>query len=181
MSKITKRTSIAELGAIVCEALGKQGIDAFLSGGACVSIYTNNKYESYDLDFVSLADRSKIKKVMESLGFTQARSRLYEHPDSVYSVEFPGAALKIGEETIREFSRMKLAGGTLKLLTPTDCVKDRLAAFYHWSDRQALDQAVWVSQAHPVNLESIRKWSKREGQNEKFGLYLAMVRMRKGD
>ena len=27
-------------------------------------------------------------------------------------------------------------------LTPTDAVKDRLAAFFHWSDRQSLEQAL---------------------------------------
>lgn len=92
MNRITEDTSIAEIGAIVCDALKRAGIDAFLSGGAVVSIYTNNKYESFDLDFVSLADRTKIKRVMESLGFTQDKSRLFIHPRSKYYVEFPGAA-----------------------------------------------------------------------------------------
>lgn len=40
MIKITEKTAIAEVGALVCDALKKQGIDAFLSGGAVVSIYT---------------------------------------------------------------------------------------------------------------------------------------------
>ena len=34
MSAITSKTTLAELGAIVCEALKRAGIDAFLSGGA---------------------------------------------------------------------------------------------------------------------------------------------------
>ncbi len=52
-SQINKKTSLAALGAIVCEALQHAGIDAFLSGGAVVSIYTENRYESFDLDFVT--------------------------------------------------------------------------------------------------------------------------------
>ena len=30
----------------------------------------------------------------------------------------------------------------LGLLSPTDCVKDRLAAFYHWKDQQSLEPAI---------------------------------------
>lgn len=69
--KITSKSTLEEIGAYVCQALKDQGIDAFLSGGAVVSIYTNNKYESFDLDFVSFADRKKIKEVMLKLGFTK--------------------------------------------------------------------------------------------------------------
>jgi len=32
----------------------------------------------------------------------------------------------------------------LCLLTPTDCVKDRLAAYFFWNDLQSLGQAVMV-------------------------------------
>lgn len=177
MSKIKKSTPLEEIGALVCEALKENGLDAFLSGGACVSIYTNNKYESYDLDFVSHADRTKVKAVMEKLGFSQNGSRIYVHPATVFTVEFPGTAMKIGEETIEKFSELKLRNGTLKLLTPTDCVKDRLAAFYHWNDRQSLDQAIWVSQAHPVNLESIKKWSAKEGHLEKFEIFMESLKL----
>lgn len=167
-SNITAKTKIAEIGAIVCEALKKSDIEAFLSGGAVVSIYTNNKYESFDLDFISFADRKKIEKVMLSLGFNRDHSRHFIHPNSKFFVEFPGAAMKIGEQPIVEFSELKLPQGTLKLLTPTDSVKDRLAAYYHWNDRQGLNQAIWVAQAHPVKIEEIKAWSIKEGMELKF-------------
>ena len=165
---ITKKTTLAELGASVCEALRQAGIDAFLSGGAVVSIYTNNRYESFDLDFVSLADRAKIKKVMIDLGFTQDKSRHFIHPKSKFFVEFPGSAVRVGESLISKYNELHFSSGTLRLLTPTDCAKDRLAAFYHWGDRQGLDQAVWVAVSQDVNLREIEKWSKSEGAAKKF-------------
>jgi hypothetical protein len=168
VKQITLRTSIAELGAIVCEALRGEGIDAFLSGGAVVSIYTQNRYESFDLDFVSLADRTKIKRVMLALGFEVDRGRMFAHPKSQFTVEFPGSAIRVGEALITQFNELETRAGVLKLLTPTDCVKDRLAAFYHWSDRQALDQAVWVAQAQTVKIEEIKRWSKAEGKAGDF-------------
>ena len=171
MKIINEKTTIAELGAIVCEALRAAGIDAFLSGGAVVSIYTKNKYMSYDLDFISLADRSKIKTVMMSLGFTQDKSRHFVHSHSKFYVEFPGSAVRVGESLITEYKDLKTRAGILRLLTPTDCVKDRLAAFYHWNDKQALDQAVWVCQAQPVDLDEIKRWSKGEHKEDQYKVF----------
>ena len=42
-------------------------------------------------------------------------------------------------------------GGSFRLLSPTDCVKDRLANFYHFEDGQCLEQAPMVAGQHPVN------------------------------
>jgi hypothetical protein len=179
MTEISEVSTIAEVGAFVCDALKNAGIDAFLSGGAVVSIYTNNKYESFDLDFVSLADRTKIKRVMESLGFTQDKSRLFIHPRSKYYVEFPGAAMLVGESLISKYNELKLEGRVLRLLTPTDCVKDRLAAFYHWNDKQALDQAVWVAQAQPVDFEDVRQWSQVEGKLAEFDQFMTALKAAK--
>ncbi len=148
-----------------------------MSGGAVVSIYTDNKYQSFDLDFVSIADRKKIKSAMEHLGFEQERSRYFTHPKSKFFVEFPGAAVLVGDQPIENFSKLKIPGaGTLKLLTPTDCVKDRLSAYYHWSDRQSLNQAVWVSQAQPVKIDEIKRWSTREGHQQKLQDYLEALK-----
>ena len=53
MAEITSSTSLEELAAIISQALEVAGILATLSGGAAVSIYTNNRYQSEDLDFVT--------------------------------------------------------------------------------------------------------------------------------
>lgn len=179
---IDRETTIEQLGALVCQALKDAGIDAFLSGGAVVSIYSNNQFESFDLDFVSFADRRKIKTVMEGLGFIQDRSRLFRHPDSIYMVEFPGTALVIGDEPIREFAERVIDGKTLKLLTPTDCVKDRLAAYIHWGDRQGLEQAALVANQHACNLTQVEKFCRSEGSAnafQKFEARLLALRSRK--
>lgn len=61
--------------------------------------------------------------------------------------------------------------GTISLFTPTDCVKDRLAAFYHWNDPQALEQALMVSRAQKVNMREVRRWSVKEGFEEEFEVF----------
>jgi len=49
---ITEATTLIELAAIVSGTLEREGIVATLSGGAAVSIYSDNRYVSEDLDFV---------------------------------------------------------------------------------------------------------------------------------
>lgn len=64
MAEITHETSLQELAAIISQALEAGGIVATLSGGAGVSIYTENRYQSYDLHFVSSAATSKLAKAL---------------------------------------------------------------------------------------------------------------------
>ena len=62
---ITTKTTLIELAALVSEALEAAGIVATLSGGSAVSAYTENRYESEDLDFVTTALLEDLKPVLE--------------------------------------------------------------------------------------------------------------------
>ncbi len=166
---ISQRTPLADLGALVADACKTAGIEVVLSGGACVSLYTKNKYESFDLDFVlmSQADRKKIGPVLEALGFRK-EGRHYRHPETPYIVEFLSPPLSVGDEPVREIRELRRGRRTLRLLSPTDCVKDRLAAFYHWGDKPSLAQAVLVCRDAKVDLREVRRWSIHEGMQDKF-------------
>ena len=50
--KPIKEMSMEELGAFVCSALGKEGIETVLSGGCCVEIYSHGRYTSDDIDLI---------------------------------------------------------------------------------------------------------------------------------
>ena len=77
MPSISKKTTLIELAAIVSDALENAGIIATLSGGAAVSIYTDDRYQSVDLDFVTTALLKDLKIVLEPLGFLHSgRPRL---------------------------------------------------------------------------------------------------------
>jgi len=41
-----------ELAAFICTHLRKQGIEVTLTGGSCVSIFSEDEYISMDLDFI---------------------------------------------------------------------------------------------------------------------------------
>jgi hypothetical protein len=58
--------------------------------------------------------------------------------------------------------------GTVKIISPEDCVKDRLAAYYHCGDRQALAQALMVVKEQSIDLTRIAIWSQEGGKIGEF-------------
>lgn len=159
----------AELGAYLQSHLDAQGIDVVLSGGAVVAIYTSGKYVSRDLDLVNryAATRKDIRRAMEELGFREV-GRRFEHAETEFFVEFPPGPLSIGEKHIIKIEQLHLDTGILRLISPTDCVKDRLAWYYHYGDKQCLEQAIMVAKDQQVDVQEIRNWSESEGKLEEF-------------
>lgn len=41
---------------------------------------------------------------------------------------------------------------------------------------QCLDQAIWIAEKHPVNIDQIKKWAKQEGEEDKFKIFVAKVK-----
>lgn len=172
MKKITKKTTREALAAIIVAKLEEKKISAVLVGGSLVSIYSNGKYVSKDLDFISAADHKEIREAMSELGF-EAVGKDFVHPDTALTVEFPAGPLAIGNDVpVKPEGKMVVDGVTIKMLSPTQSVMDRLAWFYHYGDRQCLDQAVLIARAHPINRAKIADWSRREQSEAKWEVFL---------
>jgi hypothetical protein len=167
--EIHQHLSLAEVAAIVSSTLEQAGITAVLSGGSVVTIYSENEYESLDLDFVSPAAKSRLVEVLQSLGFRE-EGRHLTHPDTEYLLDFPSSPLEIGGEVVdyADCAILEMSTGRLAILTPTQCVMDRLASFYFWNDMQCLDQAVMVAKRQPINSSEIEAWSRRQGYLKKY-------------
>jgi hypothetical protein len=175
MTEISRETTREQLAAIVVEKLREHGIEAVLVGGSVVSIYTQNKYESVDLDFISSASSKRIERAMSELGFT-TRGKDFLHPDTEFTVEFPTGPLAIGDDQpVNAEGERTVDGIKIKMLSPTQSVMDRLIAFFVWNDRQCLDQAVWIAEQQPINFEQIADWVKRERQEEKYRVFLNRI------
>jgi hypothetical protein len=155
-----------ELAALVSQALEANGIQATLSGGGAVSIYTENLYESRDLDFVTAERRERIAEALAPLGFSLANDkRHFTHPGTELFLEFPTAPLVFGHRVVDqdEIPRLETPWGRLRIVTPTLCVMDRLAAYWHWRDRQCWDQAVMVAERHAIDYEALLQFAREEG------------------
>jgi len=170
--KTIAEMSMKELGGYICDALIAKDIHVVLSGGSCVEIYSSGEYTSYDLDLINQYNEQfkKIQLVMESLGFRE-HNRYFVHDDTKLFIEFPSGPLGVGDAPVEEIAEIETEAGVLRLLTPTDCIKDRLAAYYHWNDEQCLQQAIWVAQQNEFDMEAIKRWSINEGSVDKFSIF----------
>jgi hypothetical protein len=160
-AEIDEHSTLEEVATLVCARLDADKISVVLSGGSAVSIYSENEYESYDLDFVQTGLARRVDRAMEALGF-ERQQRHWVHPRNPYWVEFPAGPVAIGEEIIHDFAERRSPAGMLRVLHPTECVMDRLTWYFHNADRQCLEQAIQVARKHPVDLERIERWSAAE-------------------
>ncbi len=168
MKKIDFKTiTVSDLAGLVGAKFTEHQMKAILVGGACVTIYSNNQYLSYDLDFVTFETKGKVQKALKELGFS-LKGKYFEHPDCPYFIEFVSPPVAVGKQIIQEFKSLRTPLGQVELLTPIDCIKDRLASFFHWHDRQSLEQAILVARDQKVDLKEVESWAKAEGFSDKF-------------
>ncbi len=109
--------------------------------------------------------------------------RCRRSPSPSVFIEFPAGPLSIGDDLTIEPQTVSLGGLSALALSPTDSCRDRLAAFYHWNDRQGLRLAVDIARSQKVDIDKIREWSATEGMTlrcEEFLAELARERKRGG-
>ncbi len=168
--KITAKTTLTELAAIISDALESNHITATLSGGAAVSIYSKNRYQSADLDFVTTALIGELKEALEPLGFKHSgnpRLSVFEHPATTWYVEFPPAPLGFGGTYVdpSNCTLIETNFGKLRIITPTHSVMDRLIAAAAWNEPQSLEQALLVvsHQRGRIDWDELDRWVLQEG------------------
>ena len=179
--KIGPATTLPTVAIAVGDALRRAGIRAVLTGGACASIHTGGRYSSVDADFILQGDieRERLDEALGSLGFRRSGDR-YVHSDSEFYVEFPRGPLAIGaDDQVRPVEHVS-GGRRCLVLSPTDSCRDRLAAFYHWGDRQSLDVAVRIALCNRLNWKRIRSWSGSEGHLERYEEFRTAIRKARG-
>lgn len=81
----------------------------------------------------------------------------------------------VGDEQVRDERIEKRASdaGVVRLLSPTDCIKDRLAGYHHWKDEQNFHQAVAVARHQPVQWHNLQRWHRDEGVADQFAAFKA--------
>ena len=166
MQEISENMSLIDVASIVSNALTAAGIEAVLIGGAAVSIYSDNLYESYDLDFATSYGNKAIASALLPLGFKLKQTgRYFAHPNTEFLIEFPATALQFGETEIpfEQSTSVQTELGTIRVITPTQSVMDRLAAYIHWKDRQSHDQALAVIKNNPIEWNQLYDWANSEG------------------
>lgn len=180
--RISASSALETVAVTVGDALAGRGIRAVLTGGACAGIYSGGLYSSRDVDFVleGRVTLSSLDAVMVSLGFSRRGNR-YVHSESPFWVEFPRGPLGVGADLDVRPVSLKSSDRVTLALSPTDSCRDRLAAFFHWSDRQSLAVAVEIALRNDVDLARIRRWSAAEGHVARLAEFEREIDRRKQD
>jgi len=162
-----------EICALIVETLASSGINVVLVGGSCVCIYTHERFGSLDLDFIDLSysRRKNIAAALATIGFVpRGNTKYFEHPNCQWSVEFPTAPLAIGHEQIdgSRVASIKMATGTLRLLNPTDTIKDRLLWYYLEQDGQCWQQALDIARSQTIAWRDLEIWHEKAGYTDEY-------------
>jgi hypothetical protein len=117
-----------------------------------------------DLDFITVERSNVIAPIVAELGFTP-EGKDFHHPNSRYFLEFPPGPISFGDRYIDSSETTSLCTpfGKLQIITPTQCVLDRLAWFIHGKDRQARDQAIMVGRRQEIDWDDVHAWARNEG------------------
>lgn len=165
---IDERSTLQDVVFEVAAALERHGIDGVLTGGSAAAVYAPHSYSSFDADFVleSTPPEKAIDAAVAEIGFKPtATVGMFKHARSKYTVDFPRGPLAVGGDYVHETATIERGDTRLRILTPTDCVRDRLAHLYHWNDYHALSAAAAVARAHrdEIDFVALRAWTEREG------------------
>lgn len=112
------------------------------------------------------------------MGFIE-KANYFQHPGCSWFVEFVSPPAAVGNEYVRDFGSLETRFGQIRLMRPIDSVMDRLSAYYHWNDRQGLEQAINTCIEQSINLSEVEQWSRSEGHLKKYTLFLRELKKAK--
>lgn len=153
------RCTLEEFWKHVASHLSSHNIDTTLVGGGVATIYSHGKYMSGDLDFVFgwQNNHKEIKAALKELGF-HADTRVFSRPGCPFTMDFSSPPIDIGNGNDPEVREDKFDGKLIRILTPTECIKDRLHKAFHWKDELALKAALEVALSQPFSISKVKKF-----------------------
>ncbi len=159
--------TLEETASYICTKLKENGIDVVLSGGSCMEIYTHKNFSSYDIDFIANPSYTskKIESTMLSMGFKKVDGRYYKYEHNPNYIEFPTGPVSLGNEFPKKFDELKTLVGILVLLTPTDCIKDRLCAYIYHGGQECFQQAIAVAHLNFIDFDNLKNWASNESKD----------------
>ena len=155
-----------EMWHYVASHLESHGVSTVLVGGAAAAVHSGGAYRSGDIDLLIDSypppSPAKLDATMAIIGF-QRQGRHYTHPRCHHLfVEFIFNALHIGKDYKIKPITTDVDAQSIRALSPTDSIKDRLTSFLYFRARECLDQAILIAKANDIHWASIETWAKEE-------------------
>jgi hypothetical protein len=176
-----KNSTLEEFWKHVAAHLESKGIGLTLVGGAVATIYSKGAYESGDLDFVfdsMFQDRSKFQRALAEIGIQKIYQRFYKHPDSPFLLESKTPPIEIGHQDNANLEIIKLqeGGQKIKILSPTDCINDRLYKADEYDDDEAFEAALLVAKETGFVRKRVKIFCEENKKLEIFEKFLSLLK-----
>jgi hypothetical protein len=169
VSRNFKGLPIQQITARVREHLSQAGYDPVLTGRTCAAIYVGHSVRPESIDFVLKEyEVPELAETMSKIGFKPAGLHTFASRSCPVDVVFSPPPLAVGDDLVKEVAEVKVRGGRIRLLNPTDCVRQRLSMFYRWGDRDAFAEALAISSKMKVDMDLVRRWSDWEWCAESY-------------
>jgi len=180
ISKDFSRLSIKQIVARIREHLLQAGYDPVLTGRACAAVYLGKGVEAKAIDFVLKEyEVPELADTMHAIGFDRSGLYAYESKRCPLDVIFAPPPLAVGDDLVKQIDELRVRGGRIRLLNPTDCTRQRLAMYYRWGDKDGFEEAVRMALEHEVDMDLIKKWSAWEWCTDRYEEFEAELSKRK--
>ncbi len=171
---------VKQIAALISDHLAQAGYDPVLIGRGCAAAYIGAKLRADALDFVLTEHEvPELADAMKAIGFSRTGIYTFESKKCPVDVIFSPPPLAVGDDLVKEIATMKIKGCKVRLLNPTDCVRQRLAMYYRWGDKEAFEDAVEMAQSYEIDMELVKKWSDWEWCGDGYGEFVRELTARK--
>ncbi|MFH1830349.1 MAG: hypothetical protein ABH871_06195 [Pseudomonadota bacterium] len=164
-NKLSLRQTVAQIR----EHLEKAGFDPVLTGKACAGVYMGAQQKPKAIEFVVKEyNVNELDDAMKKIGFKLTSMNTYENKRSPFDIVFLPPPLTVGDDLVDDVVMVRARPGKVKLLNPTDCVRQRLSVYYRWGDADALAEAVQVAKRNDIDMELVKRWSEWEWASDRY-------------
>jgi len=152
------------------------GTKAVLVGGSAAAVYAPESLRSRDADFILtfVAGNVETEDTLRTIGYRRA-GRIFAHESQLVTLDFPDDVIYIGEEWITAYDTIERGSFKLNIITPYDCIRDRLLSYFAWSDRSALLAAVEVARRQAFDAVALQTWANAQNESARYAEFLRRI------
>ncbi len=162
---LTAATTLPEAAVTIATAFNREGIAAVLTGPAASAIHTHDRRTCRHLNYALTppVSPSRLASALRYLGFDAAPAATSRaHADSGFSIELTEEPVTLGKGDAVLGQTLQLKNGFVRVLSPTDCCRERLLRWKSTQGETEMTQAVDVAARCDVNMPIMRAWMRQQ-------------------
>jgi len=163
-----KKVSFREAVSHIIAALKTHDVDAVLIGEGAAALYSTAIEVEHLALVIPVFHVEFMEGLLKKLSFRMGEVRHFTSSKSSFDIQFYSPPILLGDSRVSRCETIKTRIADIALLSATDSVRDRLAQWYRWGNRRALEHALAVARSQAVDFDAVASWSADEGATDKF-------------